>query len=56
MDLAVLSDPKRKFKESEKLDIYLDLPREHKRLQNMRVTAIPITISELRTVFKVCKK
>ena len=41
-----------KLKESEKKDKYLDLARELKKLQHMRVTVIPILIGTLSTVTK----
>ena len=56
MDFAVLTDHRAKMKESEKVDKYLDLARELKKLWNMRVTVIPIVDSALGTVLKGLKK
>ena len=52
VDLAVPADHRRKLKESEKKDKYLDLARELKRLWNMKVTIVPIVISALGTLTK----
>ena len=43
-------------KESEKIDKYLDLARELKRLLNMRMTVIPMIIGALGMVHKGLKK
>ena len=40
------------LKESEKKDKYLDLPRELKKLGNMKVTIMPIVIGALGTITK----
>ena len=52
MNFAVPADPRVKLKESEKRDKYLDLPREFKKLWNMKVTEIPIVIGALDTIAK----
>ena len=52
MDFAVPADHEVKLKESEKKDKYLDLPRELKKLGNIKLTFIPIVISALGTVTK----
>ncbi len=49
MDFAVPADHGVKLKESEKKK-YLDLPRELKKLWNMKLTVIPIVIDTLGTV------
>ena len=46
---TVLEDHKRKIKESEKLDKYLDLARKMKKLWNMKVTVISIVVGALGT-------
>ena len=40
------------LKESEKKDKYLDLARELKKLQNMKLTIVPIVIGALGTITK----
>ena len=52
MECAVPVDYKVKLKESEKKDKYHDLARELKKLWNMKVTFIQITIGALCTVTK----
>ena len=52
MDFTVPADFRVKFKESEKKDKYLDLARELKKLYKIKVTVIPIVISDLGTVTK----
>ena len=52
MDFAVPTDHRIKQKEWEKKDKYLDLPRELKKLWNMRVTIVPIVIGAFGTVTK----
>ena len=42
VDFAVLADHRVKLKECKKKDKYLELPRESKKLWNMKVTIIPI--------------
>ena len=44
--------PQRIFKEREKMDKFLDLAKEVKKLRNMKVTVIPIVIGTVRTVTK----
>ena len=52
VDFAVPADHWVKLKENEKRDKYLDLPRDLKKLWNMKMTVIPIVIRSLRTVTK----
>ena len=52
MNFAVPADHRRKLKESEKKDKYLDLSRELKELWNVKVAIIPIVIGTFRTVTK----
>ena len=52
VDFAVHTDHRMKLKECEKKDKYLDLAREFKRLQNVKVIIIPIVIGVLGTVTK----
>ena len=52
-DFSVPADHRVKFKESEKMDKYLDLARELKKLWNMKVAITPIVIGALGTVTKV---
>ena len=52
VDFAVLADHRIKLKEYEKKDKYFDLTRELKKLQNMKVTIIPIVIGAFSTVTK----
>ena len=52
MDFAVPADHRLRLKESEKKDTYLDLAWELKKLQNVKVTILPIVISALGTVIK----
>ena len=52
VDFAVLADHRRKLKECEKKDNYLDLARELKKLSNMKVTIIPIEIGAFGIVTK----
>ena len=40
------------MKESEKIDKYLDLARELKKLWNMKVMVIPIIVGFLETVYQ----
>ena len=44
VDFAVPADHRIKLKECEKLDKYLDLAREFKKLWNIKVTIVPIVI------------
>ena len=52
MNYTVPADHRVKTKESQKLDKYLDLARELKKLCNMKVTVIPIIVRILGTVLK----
>ena len=51
MDLAVPADHRGKLKKSER-DAYLDLAWKLQKLENMKVTVIPIVIGALSTVTK----
>ena len=51
-DFVVSADHRKKVKECEKRDKYLDLARELKKLWNMKVTIIPIVIGAFGTVTK----
>ena len=50
VDFTVLLDNREKLKESEKRIKYLDLARELRKQQNMRVTVIPIVSGTLGTI------
>ena len=50
VDFAVPADHRVRLKENEKKDKYLELPKELKKLWNMKVTFIPIVIGALVTV------
>ena len=52
MDFAVATDNRKKIKENQKIDKYLDLASKLKKLWNLRVTVIPTVISALGTVPK----
>ena len=52
MDFAVPADHRVKLKENEKMDKYLDLARELKKLWNMKVKVIPIVVGALGTAPK----
>ena len=52
VNFAVPADHRINLKESEKKDKYLDLARELKKLWNMKMTIIPIVISDFGTVTK----
>ena len=52
VNFAVSVDYKVKLKEWEKRDKYLDLPRELKKLRNMKVKIIPVVIGALGSVTK----
>ena len=52
VDFAVPADHRVKLKESEKMEKYLDLIWEMKKLWNMKVTIIPIVIGAFGTVTK----
>ena len=47
VDFAVPADNRGKMKESKKINKYLDLARELKKLGNMKVTMIPIVVGML---------
>ena len=50
MDFAVPADHRMKIKESDKINKYLDLARELKKLRYMRVKVIPTLCSSLESV------
>ena len=50
MDFVVPMDHRVKMKESKKIDKYLDLVRELRKLYNVSVTVIPIVAGALGTV------
>ena len=52
VDFAVPADDRVKLKENEKMNKYLDLSRELKKLWNMKVKVIPIVVGALGTVRK----
>ena len=52
VNIAVPANHCVKIKEFEKIEKYLDLARELKRLENMKVTVIPIVIGVLGSVSK----
>ena len=52
MDFAVPADFRMKLNECEKMDKYLDLARELKKLWNMKVTMVLIVIGAFGTVTK----
>ena len=52
VDFAVSVDHRINLKECEKMDKYLDLARELKKLWNMKVTIVPIVIDALGTITK----
>ena len=52
VNFAVPADHRIKLKECEKKDKYLDLPRELKKLWNMKVTIVPIVIGAFGTITK----
>ena len=56
VDFAVPADHRIKLKECEKIDKYLDLARELKKLWNMKVTIISIVIGAFGTTTKVLLK
>ena len=51
--IIIICHPRVSTKETEKIDKYLDLTGEQKQMQNMKMTVIPIVISELGTVLNV---
>ena len=52
MDFAVPADHRVKIKENKKIDKYLELAGELKKMWNMRLIVIPIVIGVLGTVPK----
>ena len=52
VDFAIPADHRINLKESEKKDKYLDLARELKKLENMKVTIVSIVIGALGTITK----
>ena len=56
MDFTISDDHRKKLKESEKKDKYLDLPRELKKIWNMKVTIILIVIGAFAAVTKEFNK
>ena len=56
VDLAVSADHRINLKECAKKDKYLDLPRELKKLWNMKVTIVPIVIGAFGTITKGSSK
>ena len=52
VDFTVPADHKLILKEGERVDKYLDLAREQKKLGDMKVTVIPIVIGTLGTIPK----
>ena len=45
-----------KMKDSEKINKYLYIVRELRKLQNIKVTVVPIIINALGTVYKALEK
>ena len=56
VDFAILADHRVKIKESEKIDKYLDLARELRKLWNKRMIVIPVVVSMLELVLKGLQK
>ena len=52
MNFVILTNHRVKLKEGKKVDKYLELARELKKLWNMKVTVIPIVIGMPGTVAK----
>ena len=52
MDFAISEEYRVKMKENKKIDKYLDLARELKRLWNMKVMMVPIIVEALATIPK----
>ena len=52
MDFLVLADHRVKIKESKKIDEYLDISHELKKVRNMKVLVIPMVIGMLGMVPK----
>ena len=53
MDIDVSANSRMKIKESEKIDKFLDLTSEQKKMGSMRVTVVLIVIGALGTVPKI---
>ena len=56
VDFAVPADHRKKMKDCEEKDKYLDLAREFEKLWKMQVTIIPIVIGAFGTVTKGLQK
>ena len=56
VNFAVPVDHKMKMKENKKIDKYLDLARELKKLCNIKMMVIPIVVGALETVLKGLKQ
>ena len=56
MDFAIPADHRVRIKESEKIDEYLDLAREMKKLSKMKMTELPIVAGALRSILKNLEK
>ena len=56
VDFVVPADHRVKMKESEKIDKYLNLARELRKLWNMRVTVVSIVIGTLGTITSSLEK
>ena len=56
MDFAVPADHKVKIKQNEKINKYLNLARELKKLWNTKMTVIPIVVGALGTVLKISER
>ena len=52
VDFAILADSRVKIKASKKIDKYLDLARELKRLWNMKIMVIPNIVGAIGTTWK----
>ena len=50
VEFAISAEYRMKIKESEKIDKYLDLARELRKVRNMRAMAIPVVIGALGKV------
>ena len=50
VNFVITADQRMKIKENKRIDKYLDLTRELKKQQNMRVAVIPIAIDAIGTV------
>ena len=56
VDFTISADHRVKMKQREKIDKYMDLTRELKKLCNMRMTVIPILIGALGIILKGLEK